>query len=112
MYKKSIIFLTLLFGINNFLLASQYPNPFNNFKDYVMWYPNHYTQGLKKTFNLKYHKPALIAGSILIPSAFLLDKKIQKFAHLAGHQRQLWVWSELMLLFWKQKIPATQSCSR
>lgn len=47
-------------------------------------YLSHYYHGIRNTWDIKYQKPILIAGSVLIPISLLLDNQVQSYAQKHG----------------------------
>ena len=81
-YRKALCTLLCTLFLVSALRAQQ---PFldqntNRLKGYL----SHYYHGIRNTWDLKYQKPILIAGSVLIPISLLLDNQVQSYAQKHG----------------------------
>ncbi len=47
---------------------------------YIRWYLGHYYNAIKRTTDFNTHHPVLLAGILLLPTAFILDNKVQNYA--------------------------------
>jgi len=56
------------------------PNPLSQPIKYLQYYPPHYLSGLQRMIEWQSNAPLLIAGVIMLPTAFLFDKPINDFA--------------------------------
>jgi len=81
-YRKVLnTFFCTLFLVN--ALRAQQPfldQNTNRLKGYL----SHYYHGIRNTWDIKYQKPILIAGSVLIPISLLLDNQVQNYAQKHG----------------------------
>lgn len=56
------------------------PNPLSHPVKYLHYYPPHFWAGLQKTADWRPDASLLIAGAVLIPTAFLCDESVRNFA--------------------------------
>jgi len=81
-YRKVLCALLCTLFLVSALRAQQ---PFSNQTDnWLRGYSSHYYHGIRNTWDIKYQKPVLIAGSVLIPISLLLDNQVQSYAQKHG----------------------------
>jgi len=81
-YRKVLCALLCTLFLVSALRAQQ---PFSNQTDNrLRGYLSHYYQGIRNTWDTKYQKPILIAGSVLIPISMLLENQVQNYAQKHG----------------------------
>jgi len=73
--------LCTLFLVSALRAQQPFSNQTNNL---LKGYLSHYYHGIRNTWDLKYQKPILTAGSVLIPISLLLDNQVQSYAQKHG----------------------------
>lgn len=77
-----IIIIVLLIPIKAF--STDIPDPRYKTIEYIKWYPSHYYNAIKRTVSFKTHRSVLLAGALLLPTAFIIDNRVQNYAQKRG----------------------------